>query len=143
MDNQLLFKEYKDILAILNRTGYSTHDKGRKLAIYLEEMITEMGKLIKLFSSMNELIVVLHIFSGKRTLNNNETNKKYKNLLDALEAIKNPPKKPSKKPPSNAEPSTSKASTEETEAAAKQLDPGKILNEIFADVHSNWNVRKF
>lgn len=135
MNNQQLAKEYNDAKKMFVSIGKKAHDKGEKCAIYLEELITEIGKLLKLFSFINKLFI-LQIFPGKRTLNNMDTDKKYKSLFATYEAIKNPPKKPSKKSES-PKPSTS------NEAATKQLDQEKILDEIFSDVNTNWNVRKF
>lgn len=49
MNNQQLRQKYMDGFARLNKTGRSTHDKGKKLAIYLEEMITEIGNFLNYF----------------------------------------------------------------------------------------------
>lgn len=50
MSNQQLLQEHNDTMKLLKGFGSKAPDKGKKLAIYLESMIAEMGKLIKLFS---------------------------------------------------------------------------------------------
>lgn len=56
MSNQQLLEEHNATMKLLISVGSKAPDKGTKMAIYLEGMIAEMGKLIKLFLSINELI---------------------------------------------------------------------------------------